>query len=457
MRKRSSRARLLLAVAHLALALPLVGQDSHYWTHQYGGRALLLQGAVVGGIGDASAAYYNPAGLALTGEDEIFLGTQVYDLTNIRIETETGEEASLDSDDLGRAPSFLGGVAPFHPGKHRFAYAIFKRHSFDLRVDGAGLGNTNGIGQGESTTFSRVTFDADLSERWYGATWAYPLSNILGAGISTFLARRQQLLEIEETGQALLPDGKTLVTSDVDYYKYWHFRVLWKAGLQVDLDRISFGLTVTTPGMRVYGSGERIVNETEAGTEAIGSGDRLTVDLQEDVQVTYKSPVSAALGLSMMFERRSVNVTVEVFDNVTPYRVLKVLPARSQTTGATIDNQVNGSSEGVVNAAVGLEEFFSENFRGFLSLSTDYSAAPPEDVTNLSISRWDLYHVTSGAIFSLGNTQFIFGMGYSFGSARSNRIAAPQDNGLPRILSESVPSEIEFQRLKFILGFSFRT
>jgi hypothetical protein len=435
--------------------LPSIAQDSHYWSHQYGGRANLLTGAVVGRISDASAAYYNPAGIAGATEGEIFLGTQVVDLTNIRIETETGEETTLDSDDLGRAPSFLGGMAPLGLGKHRFAYAVFKRQAFDMRIEGTSLASSNVAGSVDPTLFARNTFDNNLSERWFGGTWAYPVSKTVGIGISTFLAGRQQRLEIERTAQSLLSSGSTAIANDIDYYKYGHYRILWKAGVELDLEQISFGLTVTTPGLEVYSTGERIVNRAESGIGEIdGREDYLAADFQEAVGATYKSPISAALGISMFFERRAIHVTVEAFDSIEPYSVLDLEPAFSQSTNLPIANKVVASADGVVNSAVGLEEFFSEKFRGFLSVSTDYSAAPEEGLTNLSITRWDLYHVTGGATFTFKNAQFIAGLGYSFGGENSTRIAAPPNDNLSEILGDIIPSEIHYRRLKVILGFS---
>ena len=39
-------------------------QDMHYWTQQYGARSSMLGGAVIHGLDDNSAVFYNPANLA---------------------------------------------------------------------------------------------------------------------------------------------------------------------------------------------------------------------------------------------------------------------------------------------------------------------------------------------------------------------------------------------------------
>ena len=61
----ASLTRLTCLSLALSLASPLGAQDAHYWTVQYGPRASLLGGAVIGAVGDVSAAFYNPGGLAL--------------------------------------------------------------------------------------------------------------------------------------------------------------------------------------------------------------------------------------------------------------------------------------------------------------------------------------------------------------------------------------------------------
>ena len=54
---RTPPAPLLAVVSLLGLAAPGLAQDSHYWTNQYGSRATLLGGAVIGGVLDLSVTY----------------------------------------------------------------------------------------------------------------------------------------------------------------------------------------------------------------------------------------------------------------------------------------------------------------------------------------------------------------------------------------------------------------
>ena len=88
-------------------------QDAHYWTDQFGNRARILGGAVVGSARDLSATYYNPGGLALVPTAEILLAGNVLNYT--RYDAITGpEQQKLSSSAFGLSPSlFAGEVLPW--------------------------------------------------------------------------------------------------------------------------------------------------------------------------------------------------------------------------------------------------------------------------------------------------------------------------------------------------------
>ena len=62
----------------IACALPASAQDTHYWNEQYGPRAMMLSGVVIGSIHDMSATYYNPGALGYVEQPEVLLSANVY-------------------------------------------------------------------------------------------------------------------------------------------------------------------------------------------------------------------------------------------------------------------------------------------------------------------------------------------------------------------------------------------
>ena len=65
---------------------PLKAQDANYWTHQYGTRATLLGGVVVGSALDLSGTYYNPGVLGLIEDPDSFIAAKVFQYPRITLE-----------------------------------------------------------------------------------------------------------------------------------------------------------------------------------------------------------------------------------------------------------------------------------------------------------------------------------------------------------------------------------
>ena len=49
----------------LFISMAVFPQGGHYWTEQYGTRSILMSSAVIGGVEDLGAVYYNPGRLPL--------------------------------------------------------------------------------------------------------------------------------------------------------------------------------------------------------------------------------------------------------------------------------------------------------------------------------------------------------------------------------------------------------
>ena len=69
-------------------------QDTQYWTQQYGTRAELLGGAVVGSFLDLSATFYNPGALAMMERSAVLLSANAFEY--ISTEVKYGETVSED-------------------------------------------------------------------------------------------------------------------------------------------------------------------------------------------------------------------------------------------------------------------------------------------------------------------------------------------------------------------------
>ena len=86
------------------------GQDSQYWTQQFGTRTALMSGAVLGGADDNTMIYYNPAGLGFLEESSLSINANAYRVENIKVENALGDAADFKSNKLGSVPLLARGM-----------------------------------------------------------------------------------------------------------------------------------------------------------------------------------------------------------------------------------------------------------------------------------------------------------------------------------------------------------
>ena len=436
-------------------------QDSHYWTIQHGNRARLLGGAVVGSVTDLSAVYYNPARLGFSERNELVLAGNVVQITRIVVENPLGGTRNLTTTRLGGVPSLFAGEIRFgFLGSHRLAYSFLERHDLDLRIEARGDLDPAQLGLPASVqqVAANLGFESRMSDYWAGLTWAMPLGARTGLGVSQFVTVRSHRKRAGSLLQARADSaaGVALLQDDFDYQ---HWGLVWKLGVGAQLDPWRLGLTLTTPGVGLFGSGKVGYDESRVATDLDGDGSsvgRIISDFQEGLPVTWKSPPSVALGLG--YSRGSttrLHAAVEWFGATGRYVVLDAEPIPIDGTSETVSSDVIADFGSVVNVGIGVQQRLSSRFDGLLSFRTDHSATPAASDANVSVTRWDLHHVAAGARFEVAAASFTFGAVYAFGNQVLRRQAPPPEGTLPPDEESAIRSRL--RRVTFILGFEFQS
>ena len=87
---------------------------------------------------------------------------------------------------------------------------------------------------------------ARVDESWYGVSMSRKLSDNVAVGFSPYVAQRNQRARTQIAAQLL--DANTIYSDTylVEEYKYWHIRMLLKAGVAAEWDKWSAGLAITT-------------------------------------------------------------------------------------------------------------------------------------------------------------------------------------------------------------------
>jgi hypothetical protein len=441
----------------LGLAVPRTArsQDSHYWTNQYGDRAQLLGGAVVGSVVDLSAVYYNPGALSLLDSPDLILATKVFEWARLTASGEGDVEVDVSDDRLGLAPGFFAGLLPFRFLKSDvISYSVFTRYSFDgkLRTVGTGEEDLLPIPEGPEAFYGSFESSGKLSETWVGLTWSRAFGSI-GLGVSQFVAARSQRSTRSSLAQAYAPGDLEAVAIDLTAYSYYNYRLLWKIGVAGEWRGWSVGLTLTTPSVSMFGSGEAEVNQTAFGGD-LGSGgvtDPLFLaDYQNGLSANYRSPFSAAIGASRQIGRTTLHVSGEWFAEVGESVVLDPAPFVGQSTGDTLVATVTQQLNAVLNAGVGVHHRLGGTTSLYASFRTDRSGRKPGERADVGTTYWDIYFLTAGARFGVAGADFTLGLGFGFGNQQLPGGAA---DGGPGILPESLKARYRNYRLIFAFAF----
>jgi len=429
-------------------------QDTHYWNLQYGTRSNLLGGAVIGSVNDMAATYYNPAALALFPTPEILLSGKVYQYSALSLTNGAGPGKDLTSSTIEAAPTLFAGSFTFDWLRdHTLSYSILTRQRMNFGIEGR-RGGTRDSDQGEELVAGELIANQELSDLWIGLTWAVKLSPNIAIGVTPYLSVRSQKTRKHAYTEIIDQVGNVSAAIITQQFEYKNYRLLAKAGLGANFDPLTLGLSITTPSLSLSGSGSSLVNLLNSGD---GSSEETVfmANYQQDVAARHNLPLAVGFGAGYKFGKHRLHVSAEWYNEVASYNVLDTEDFTAQSSGETIIYRVNNELKSVLNYGVGAEFYVTEKLDLFISYITDYSAAVPDTKTNLTVSTWDIYHLSGGAAFSIGRSEFTLGINYAFGSGKVKGPVNLPDSDTENTLVDLLEnSNLYYKRLKFLIGFS---
>jgi hypothetical protein len=441
---------LTLAVS-ASVAAPVASQDNHYWTTQFGNRARLLGGAVVGSATDSSATYYNPGALALVPKPELLLSGTVFQYESFGVTNALGPGENLSDSRFALVPSLFAGEIQFEGlGENRIGYAFLIRQDAEFRVNERAdvTGRLRPSIPGLRFGSAGVQYETRLREYWVGGSWSRKIGEKVGFGVSPFIAVRNHRGRAQALRQALGEEGQGGIAITSRDFDYQHWRLLVKAGVSTDWELWKLGLTVTTPSLGLFGWGSSGIDQSAVGQDVDQDGSevtRIATDFQEDLSADYDSPFSIAVGGARSFGRSRIHLSAEWFDGVGEKNVLEPEPFTSQSSGETIRYETRYELDSVLNAAVGLEHRFESDLQLYAGFSTDFSAAPSSSGANSTAASWNIYHLSAGSTLAVAGQEITVGLIYSFGSSEIGE----NELGLSPELS------VSYRRFTFVIGVGF--
>lgn len=415
-------------------------QDDHYWAQQYGAISTLMGGAMVGGVTDNSAVYYNPGALAFISNPSLSVDANVYKMDKIRISDGAGEGMNLNSAQLSVYPQIIAGMINlFKNSKFRFSYTMLTRNHGNVLMNARYTGQANPADPGNpasnQTSFIGV-FDYvnQLNEQWFGMGIGYPLTDKLGFGatfLSSYRGHSYQLTNYVQEVNYSNPNHIFRTETNDEAIKYSTFKLLVKIGLAYNIHPWKFGLTLTTPSVGLYGKGSvQRQNSVIAISEnpADMADNFLIMDRKTDVTAYYKHPLSIAFGIDYQTDKTRIAITAEYFFKIGTYSTMRpqaepFLYPRSYADSLSVSQQIAGylyvenAAKPVFNMGVGFSQVIYRQLSLLMGAYTDFSSysktGNTKDLMN-GFDNFDIYHVSTGLSYYRQKQAISLGVTYAF-------------------------------------------
>ena len=443
-------------------ALNVCAQDAHYWDNQYGTKAELLGGLVVGAPTDLSSTFYNPGWLALQEKSSVLLTTKAAEIYRFEFKNSSGESLDPSNTVIAPSPGYLAGrFSLSNDLGWQWAYTFLQKVDFEYATSQiSDHQNPEALPPAGTKWSSRESFrEVELAEDWYGISLSRKLADHLAIGFSPYLVYRSHDSRTQATIQTLNALDDYAGANLVDDYDYWHARFLVKMGLGVEWEKWSAGLTVTTPSLGLSGEGAVYVNTSLSGDyDASQPGvdaPFLETSHQEGISAKWKSPLSIAGGAAVNLGPTRIHLTAEWFNSISRYSVLTPEPFAVQSIpGQTRQIDLDHAADSVFNIGLGVNHDLTPSLSLFSSYRTDFSTIPDDMENQLNIAVWNLNHITGGAAFQLMGIELTTGIQFSWGDNDASRTFSFDVTDAGDLAGEVQDNEVSYRRLKVLLGFN---
>jgi hypothetical protein len=398
--------------------------------------------AYVARVGDPSAAWFNPAGLARAETAQISGSAGVYQRTSVSPEALPNQGGAIQ-----QLPNFVGFT--FRPRKgYTVGFALVTTNAWVQETDAQVVSTAAGGGQQRFAYSADSDFERRVAAiavgysrgHWrYGGGFAFSLMNLrLVASSSDRLATSTGL-------QSLAVSGRTTATA---------VQLRLQGGVQYDLDHWRFGLAMRTPGATFYKSGVVTLD----GTLDRGASSQGASLFDADASAEHHLPWEFQGGAAYVGDRLGIEVDLLGYTPISAYSLI----ASSQPTVTYTDNGsgapptvllrpfpgLTTASNGVVNVAAGGNFLLIKSRTLRIHGGVGTNRSPVADADQV-FNKVNLTSSSAGVSGSLGKFVFSAGVNYKTGSE--------DDVALHNLLNgQVVRTRIDVQNWGFIYSLAFQ-
>jgi hypothetical protein len=408
-------------------------------------------GAYIARAADASANFYNPAGLVQAEKFSINVSSAGWTVT--RLTSEAFDEP-VTSFRIDNVPGYFGAVIgePFIGTRNvRIGLSLTREVAWAPGPIDASFTGDTGIEGLDRVTYSTTSyFDTWLYQ--VAAAWAPGSDRSLRLGFSAGVTQTVYDSAATLSGAVTSTSGNPgeFLSSLRTHLTEWC--VLFRAGIQWDVTAgLTIGAAVRSPGIRIGGDSQ-FTYESSILAKAQPSASFFYRD--ENGRFRYELPLEAGLGVAYRFGAAQLELDARMHDATGTYEVYAPSMPATLTTHEP-DGSISSSSatiapldheaRRVFNLAIG------GNYRlgrtttlhgGFFT-----SSSPVENASESPFRQADLFGVTTGVDLQFDHFGLSLGGLYQWGSSPASQLA----------LRAQTPSasSVKFQSFSILYAFSY--
>ncbi|MCX6248221.1 MAG: hypothetical protein NTW10_10840 [Bacteroidetes bacterium] len=463
-----------LFILFISISFHTYSQDDHYWAQQFGAISTLMGGAMIGGVRDNTAIFYNPGALGFITIPSLSVDANVYKVDKIFIEDGAGTGLNLNSAQLSIYPQIISGlVSIFRNERLRLSYALLTRQYSNVLMNLRYNGEKNSTPEDPDSYIYTGAFDYtnQLNEQWGGLGLGYKINDNLSVGVSGFITYRAQSYQLTNFLRIIDTVNNTLDFGSINNdknLKYKVFSMLGKFGINYEKGCWRLGLTVTTPAIKLYSSGEiqREVSMVLVTDDTLtGSGGFAIIDRTDKAKVKFRYPLSIGAGAEYKTEKTQIALSAEYFFGIKPYHLFEpnedpfVYPPAYKDSADSKPYlnsflHVINSSKPVLNFAVGFNQRLGKQFSLMAGFRTDFSSFRKSDETDSYLhtgGQWDLYHVSLGLSYHKIRNSITAGITYTVSPSKN---IENLDHISPDLVENTTP-KVFAQTIALIIGYTY--